>query len=141
VNPPTTYNMGSFRIPANIASSRPINSAEYSATLFVQSNTNLNDNETTSPSGDMKTNTRFFRILRQISFSPFSYQLYILFFLETHQKTSPSKRLLLRILPHLAVIQILKNLMILDFPPINQRGAVVFRFSLSSLEDNHLFTQ
>ena len=55
MNPPTTYNMGSFRIPANIASSRPINSAEYSATLFVQSNTNLNENETTSPSGDMKT--------------------------------------------------------------------------------------
>nr|YP_009045724.1 orf110a [Batis maritima]AIC83327.1 orf110a [Batis maritima] len=28
--------------------------AEYSATLFVQSNTNLNENETTSPSGDRK---------------------------------------------------------------------------------------
>lgn len=47
MNLPATSNMGSFRIPANIASSRPINSAEYSATLFVQSNTNLNENETT----------------------------------------------------------------------------------------------
>lgn len=85
MNPPTTYNMGSFRIPANIASSRPINSAEYSATLFVQSNTNSSEKETTSHSGDMKTipTPVFFRILRQISFSPFSYQLYLLFFLET----------------------------------------------------------
>lgn len=58
--------------------------------------------------------------------NPFSYQLYLLFFLKTHQKTSPS--ILLRILPHLAVLQILKHLQILDFLPARGGGFSILSF-------------